>query len=478
MSSEHAGGYTERVFLSWSGPESQQVANGLRSWLPKVLPGMAPPWMSNHDIKQGSEWANTLRDQLRGTTTGIVVVTPTNLRAVWLQFEAGALAGTATEVSRIIPYLVGLEAHELKDTPLGHWQATQAAEAQDNLKLVETLHERYALENPYGVRQSFEDHWTELKQVVDEAAGKARQKVQSLAPCPPKSVALLINVKERFNQELAFGLRRVLNADSFRVDERSHGNPGEFELVFAQILNSPPDYVVVVPPSQNASDHVGPKLETLARCGTHVVMIENPPVGIQSHAEHLTVLESDSEEGARLMSSFIRGAVKVGKESRILLLNGPQDSKNARRRGDTYRKELEGDYKLECMNLRTWSQQETAAFVRAYLANHPVPHVIVCGNDTMALSAARTLESSNVGPEEYPKICGYDGLLPAIVAIVEGRMYATVVIPPSSYGLKAATVIMEREAKRDPTEPNPIRITEVVVRASARQLLNESAWAL
>jgi hypothetical protein len=56
-----------RVLLSWSGERSKAVAIALRRWLPRVLQA-SEPWMSEHDIKAGQQWANEIGTRLASTS--------------------------------------------------------------------------------------------------------------------------------------------------------------------------------------------------------------------------------------------------------------------------------------------------------------------------------------------------------------------------------------------------------------------------
>ena len=112
-----------KVFLSWSGPASKAVADALRFWLPCVIQSITP-WMSAEDIARGSRWSAELTHELETTRVGIVCVTPENMNAPWLLFEAGALSKT-TEATFVCPYLFNLEATELTG-PLAVFQASSA----------------------------------------------------------------------------------------------------------------------------------------------------------------------------------------------------------------------------------------------------------------------------------------------------------------------------------------------------------------
>ena len=80
-----------KVFLSWSGEPSRQVANALYKWLPHVLQAVKP-WMSQQDIHSGAVWTPELLASLGEAKAGIACVTPDNTKAPFLLFEAGAIA--------------------------------------------------------------------------------------------------------------------------------------------------------------------------------------------------------------------------------------------------------------------------------------------------------------------------------------------------------------------------------------------------
>ena len=78
------------IFISWSGSRSKWVAEALREWLPRILQS-ARPWMSAADIEKGSRGLNEVSSGLQGMKVGLVCLTPENLNAPWILYEAGAL---------------------------------------------------------------------------------------------------------------------------------------------------------------------------------------------------------------------------------------------------------------------------------------------------------------------------------------------------------------------------------------------------
>jgi hypothetical protein len=95
-----------KVFISWSGDRSKQVALALREWLPQALQA-AQPYMSEKENEAGALWDNILSSALEESNFGIVCLTPSNLESRWLNFEAGALSKAVSQ-ARVVPLLYGL----------------------------------------------------------------------------------------------------------------------------------------------------------------------------------------------------------------------------------------------------------------------------------------------------------------------------------------------------------------------------------
>lgn len=115
-----------RLFISWSGTKSRDVAVALRDWLPGVINSIEP-FVSAKDIYAGARWQMEIATQLESTDFGIVCVTAENQHAPWLNFEAGALA-KAVDSSRVVPLAIDLKPSDVQ-VPLGQFQAQPASES-------------------------------------------------------------------------------------------------------------------------------------------------------------------------------------------------------------------------------------------------------------------------------------------------------------------------------------------------------------
>jgi len=109
-----------RVFISWSGQRSKNLAKALYDWLPLVLQNIQP-YMSSEDIPSGSRWLASISSELQSCNFGILCLTPENLTSQWINFEAGAISKVVTN-SHVVPLLYNLVPTDIGG-PLDQFQA-------------------------------------------------------------------------------------------------------------------------------------------------------------------------------------------------------------------------------------------------------------------------------------------------------------------------------------------------------------------
>lgn len=113
------------VFLSWSGPISQTVAETMYNWLPQILP-FIKPWISSQNIFGGKQWTPQLEDVLKTCDASIFCFTSENTKSEWLHFEAGNLKLRADQ-PLLLPYLFHVSEQKLSPV-FSDFQARSATE--------------------------------------------------------------------------------------------------------------------------------------------------------------------------------------------------------------------------------------------------------------------------------------------------------------------------------------------------------------
>jgi len=151
-----------KVFISWSGESSHQVALLLRDWLPVILQTI-DAWVSSEDIPKGSSWWHELTKLLEGTSFGIICVDSSNINSPWLNFEAGALIKSIS-ASKVAPVLLDIEPKDLKG-PLSLFQATSLKNKEDMRKLVHSINRLCPSPLPEErVNKAFDLAWPKLEE--------------------------------------------------------------------------------------------------------------------------------------------------------------------------------------------------------------------------------------------------------------------------------------------------------------------------
>ena len=152
------------IFISWSGDRSEKLAGALKQFLSGTFPSLKV-WMSKQDIKPGSRWGDELNQTLESNYFGVLCLTPENLNAPWLLYEAGALAKSVYK-SIVVPYRLGLRPDDIS-LPLSQFQGVDADES-GTWNLVQSLNS--SLEHPLNNIQLgsvFQNLWPPLKSQIE-----------------------------------------------------------------------------------------------------------------------------------------------------------------------------------------------------------------------------------------------------------------------------------------------------------------------
>ena len=157
-----------KIFLSWSGDRSHDVAAKLRTWLRDVIQA-SEPWMSKEDISPGAIWFGEISDNINESKYGILCVTRDNREKPWLLWEAGALYRGFQDPRRVVPFVIDIAKNEL-DQPLSHFQVVSATDKQDVLRMLKGINSE--LPRPIS-NESLENQlslwWDNLQEAISKA---------------------------------------------------------------------------------------------------------------------------------------------------------------------------------------------------------------------------------------------------------------------------------------------------------------------
>ena len=190
-----------KIFLSWSGRRSREMALALRDWLPLVL-HYAEPWMSEVDIPAGNRWLPEVGLELENSTFGIICLTSENLSAPWLLFEAGAIT-KSFPAGAVCPLLLGVDFSEIPG-PLTQFQAKKLQRSGINslVTAINTRAETQKIPDP-RLTELINLAWPRLERDI-----RAISSPISEAPAPRHMVDVLEDLVSS-NRRLEFRLDRI-----------------------------------------------------------------------------------------------------------------------------------------------------------------------------------------------------------------------------------------------------------------------------
>lgn len=158
-----------KVFISWSGTKSQEVAKVLKQWIPCVIQSVEP-YFSSADIDKGARWSTDIAKELQDASFGILCVTKDNLSSSWLNFEAGALS-KSIEQSKVCPFLVDLKPSDIQNSPILQFQMASATK-DDVFKLFKSINSNLGDSklNEDVLGTTFDTFWPKIEEALKEVS--------------------------------------------------------------------------------------------------------------------------------------------------------------------------------------------------------------------------------------------------------------------------------------------------------------------
>ncbi|MGG0091261.1 toll/interleukin-1 receptor domain-containing protein [Bacillus altitudinis] len=178
-----------KVFLSWSGNLSKDVATEFSKWITQVLQ-FVEPFLSSEDIEKGSRWGHEIAKNLEESTHGVFFVTKDNIGAPWINFEAGALS-KSLENSHVWTLLIDMKNSDLDKGPLRQFQTTlfTKKEVNDLVKDINSANKENPLPD-HVVDKSFDKWWPDLEDIINQLISKYKGEAdQSIKPEEPQDTS-------------------------------------------------------------------------------------------------------------------------------------------------------------------------------------------------------------------------------------------------------------------------------------------------
>lgn len=167
-----------KIFISWSGNLSHEIALVLRDWIPHVIQKLET-YVSSEDIDKGARWSNDISKKLESLNFGIICLTKENINAPWINFEAGAISKVVDD-SKVCPFLFGIKRSEVKSgVPLSHFQST-IFKKDDILKLILSINKANGSEKltDENLKISFEKWWPDLENNLNKCLEKIPDEIK------------------------------------------------------------------------------------------------------------------------------------------------------------------------------------------------------------------------------------------------------------------------------------------------------------
>lgn len=165
-----------KVFISWSGELSKELASTINEWLHEVIQTI-DTYFSPNDIEKGSKWDAEISKNLEASSVGLICLTPDNLNSRWILFEAGALSKTVDK-SRVCTILFNISPTDVEQ-PLAGFQATPFSKEEFE-KLIKTIFENCetGIHEFSVVKKSFDRCWDDFEAKVKTLLTKPSKKTE------------------------------------------------------------------------------------------------------------------------------------------------------------------------------------------------------------------------------------------------------------------------------------------------------------
>jgi TIR domain len=225
-----------KVFISWSGDRSKEIAEELRDWLPTIVQSLEP-FISTQDVPVGERGLNVLASQLQDCSFGILCLTQENKQGQWIHFEAGALS-KVIDASRVVPLLLDLKISDLTG-PLVQFQAISIEDRDGVFSLIKALAEQSIppiAEN--RLQRLFDAFWPGLEAKVSELKVAVASEPKQNARSEREILEEILLISRNTEREMSNVIIQKMDTPSLRTTGSPKPMIGVIQDKWGEILDA------------------------------------------------------------------------------------------------------------------------------------------------------------------------------------------------------------------------------------------------
>ncbi|MDO4698942.1 MAG: ribose ABC transporter substrate-binding protein RbsB [Pasteurellaceae bacterium] len=166
-------------------------------------------------------------------------------------------------------------------------------------------------------------------------------------------------------------------------------------------------------------------------------------------------IASDNVAGGKMAGDFI--AEKVGKNAKVIQLEGIAGTSAARERGEGFKQAVEANqFELLASQPADFDRTKGLNVMENLLASHGAAKAVFAQNDEMALGALRAIKAAG----KDILVVGFDGTDDAVKAVEGGKLAATIAQQPEKIGelgVETAEKVLKGE-KVEAQIPVPLKV--------------------
>ncbi|OOR99959.1 D-ribose ABC transporter substrate-binding protein RbsB [Haemophilus paracuniculus] len=171
--------------------------------------------------------------------------------------------------------------------------------------------------------------------------------------------------------------------------------------------------------------------------------------------EVVSHIASDNVAGGKMAGDFI--AEKVGKNAKVIQLEGIAGTSAARERGEGFKQAVESNqFQLLASQPADFDRTKGLNVMENLLASHGSVQAVFAQNDEMALGALRAIKAAG----KSMLVVGFDGTDDAVKAVKSGKLAATIAQQPEKIGelgVETADKLLKGE-KVESKIPVPLKV--------------------